>query len=131
MGNRRAKANSAFGRLYNRVCNNTNPKKDTKINVYITVVLTTLLYGAESWVTYRRHLTSSPTSKSVKYLRLPASRPCSSKPSFACQKGTSENIRRYFVEVPRKLQYRSPSLDKTSNQSHELATYRLRGHHFL
>ena len=31
-------------------------KKDTKINVYKAVVLTTLLYGAESWLTYQRHL---------------------------------------------------------------------------
>ena len=30
--------------------------KDTKISVYKAVVLTTLLYGAESWVIYRRHL---------------------------------------------------------------------------
>jgi len=33
-----------------------NLKKDTKINVYKAVMLTTLLYGAESWVIYRRHL---------------------------------------------------------------------------
>ena len=52
----RAKVNSAFGRLYKRVWNNNNLKKDTKINVYKAVVLTTVLHGAASWVTYRRHL---------------------------------------------------------------------------
>ncbi len=54
--NRLAKANSAFSRLYGRVWNNNNLKKDTKVSVYKAVVLTTLLYGAESWVTYRHHL---------------------------------------------------------------------------
>ena len=51
-----AKTNSAFGGLYKRVWNNKNLKKDTKINVYKAIVQTTLLHGAESWVTYRRHL---------------------------------------------------------------------------
>ena len=54
--NRLAKANSTFGRLYKRVWNNKNLKKDTKINVKKVVVLTTLLYGGDSLVTYRRHL---------------------------------------------------------------------------
>ena len=54
--NRLAKASSAFGRLFKRVWNNKNLKRDTKIKVYNAVVLTTLLYGAESWVTYRRHI---------------------------------------------------------------------------
>ena len=54
--NRLAKANSAFGRLYNRVWKNKHLKKSTKISVYRAVVLTTLLYGSESWVTYRHHL---------------------------------------------------------------------------
>ena len=35
---------------------NRHLKKHTKIIVYRAVVLTTLLYGAESWVIYRRHL---------------------------------------------------------------------------
>jgi len=54
--NRLAKASCAFGRLYKRVWNNKHLKKNTKISVYRAVVLTTLLYGSESWVTYRRHL---------------------------------------------------------------------------
>ena len=54
--NRLAKGNRVFGRLYRRVWNNKNLKKDTKISVYKAVVLTTLLNGAESWVIYRRHL---------------------------------------------------------------------------
>ena len=52
--NRLAKANSAFGGLYKRVYKHL--KKSTKISVYRTVVLTTLLYGSESSVTYRSHL---------------------------------------------------------------------------
>ena len=54
--NRLAKANSAFGRLYKRVWNNKQSRKNTKIKVYRAVVLTTLLYGAESCVTYRHHI---------------------------------------------------------------------------
>ena len=54
--NRLAKANSAFGRLHSRVWNNKHLKKATKISVYRAVVLTTLLYGSESWVTYRHYL---------------------------------------------------------------------------
>ena len=54
--NRLAKASSAFGRLHSRVWNNKHLKKATKISVYRAVVLTTLLYGSESWVTYRHHL---------------------------------------------------------------------------
>ncbi len=54
--NRLAKANSAFGRLYKRVWNSKHLRKGTKISVYRAVVLTTLLYGSESWVTYQHHL---------------------------------------------------------------------------
>lgn len=53
---RLAKASSAFGRLYTRVWSNGHIKRATKVSVYRAVVLTTLLYGAESWVPYRRHL---------------------------------------------------------------------------
>ena len=56
MDNRLAKASSAFGRLHSRVWNNKHLKKATKISVYRAVVLITLLYGSESWVTYRHHL---------------------------------------------------------------------------
>jgi hypothetical protein len=50
--NRLAKANSAFGRLYKKVWNNNHLKVGTKISVHRAVVLTTLLYGSESWVPY-------------------------------------------------------------------------------
>ena len=53
--NRVAKANNAFGRLYKRVWNNKHLKKGTMISIYRSVVLTTLLYDSESWVTYRHH----------------------------------------------------------------------------
>ena len=54
--NRLAKANSTFGRLYKRVWNNKHLRIITKISVYRAVVLTTLLYGSEFWVTYRNHI---------------------------------------------------------------------------
>ena len=54
--NRLSKANSSFGRLYKRVWNNKHLKTQTKIRVYRAVVLTTLLYGSETWVTYRSHI---------------------------------------------------------------------------
>ncbi|GFN92963.1 hypothetical protein PoB_001946900 [Plakobranchus ocellatus] len=54
--NRLAMANSSFGRLYKRVWNNKSLKIKTKIQVYRAVVLTTLLYGSETWVTYISHI---------------------------------------------------------------------------
>lgn len=54
--NRLAKASSAFGKLYKRVWKNNHLKMSTKVSVYEAVVLTTLLYGSESWVLYQHHL---------------------------------------------------------------------------
>ncbi|KAK3531334.1 hypothetical protein QTP70_018133 [Hemibagrus guttatus] len=54
--NRLSKDNCAFGWLYKRVWNNRHLKKGTEISVYKAVVLSTLLYGSESWVTYLHHL---------------------------------------------------------------------------
>ena len=50
------KVNSASDRLYKRVWNSKHLKKCTKICVCWAVKLTILLYGSESWVTYRHHL---------------------------------------------------------------------------
>ena len=51
-----AKANCALGRLYKCVWNNIEHlKSKMKISVYRAVVLTTLQYGSESWVTYWNH----------------------------------------------------------------------------
>ncbi|XP_029637978.1 uncharacterized protein LOC115213182 [Octopus sinensis] len=54
--NRLSKANRSFGRLYKRVWHNNNLKNKTKISVYRAVVLTTLLYGSETWITYRSYI---------------------------------------------------------------------------
>ena len=54
--NRLAKGSSSFGRLNKRVWDNRSLKNQTKIRVYRAVVLSTLLYGSESWVTYRSHI---------------------------------------------------------------------------
>jgi len=53
---RLAKANAAFGRLSKSLWNNHGIRLATKISVYRAVVLTTLLYGCESWTVYRRHI---------------------------------------------------------------------------
>ena len=53
---RLSKGNSAFGRLHSRVWKNKHLSTKTKVKVYRAVVLTTLLYGSETWVTYRHHL---------------------------------------------------------------------------
>ena len=50
-----AKASSAFGRLRKNVWERRGIRLQTKIKVYRAVVLTTLLYGNETWTTYRRH----------------------------------------------------------------------------
>ena len=50
------KASSAFGRLEERVWKPHGIRLRTKLKVYKAAVLTTLLYGAESWTCYRRHI---------------------------------------------------------------------------
>ena len=49
-------ASAAFGRLRKRVFNNKNLKVKTKAAVYHAVCISTLLYGAETWTPYRRHI---------------------------------------------------------------------------
>ena len=53
--NRIAKASSAFGRLRNNVWDRRGITLQTKLKVYKAVVITTLLYGCETWTFYRRH----------------------------------------------------------------------------
>jgi hypothetical protein len=53
---RLAKASAAFGRLTKRLWNDHGIRLATKVAVYKAVVLTTLLYGCESWTLYRRHI---------------------------------------------------------------------------
>lgn len=52
---RLAKASAAFGRLHKNVWDRRGITSMTKIKVYKAVVLTTLLYGCESWTVYQRH----------------------------------------------------------------------------
>jgi len=49
-------ASSAFGRLSQRVFLNRNLNLKTKMAVYKAVCVSTLLYGCEAWVLYRRHI---------------------------------------------------------------------------
>ena len=49
-------ASSAFGRLSKRVLGNRNFRLHTKIAVHNAVVISTILYGSETWVPYRRHI---------------------------------------------------------------------------
>ena len=49
-------ASSAFGLLSKRVFGNQNLSIHTKIVVYDAVVISTILYGCETWVPYRRHI---------------------------------------------------------------------------
>ena len=50
------KASQALGRLKTRVLSQHNIRRSTKLKVYRAVVLTSLLYGCETWTLYRRHL---------------------------------------------------------------------------
>ena len=54
---RLAKANSAFGKLRKSVWDRRGITVETKIKVYRTAVLTTLLYGSETWTVYGPHKT--------------------------------------------------------------------------
>ena len=51
-----ARACQAFGRLRQRLWDDKNIRLETKISVYRSVVTSTLLYGAEAWTLYRRHI---------------------------------------------------------------------------
>ena len=49
-------ASSSFGKLRTRVFENHDIRTQTKMMVYSSVVLPTLLYASEAWTTYRRHI---------------------------------------------------------------------------
>ena len=50
-----AKASAAFGRLRGSIWDRSGIKLDTKLKVYRSVVLPTLLYACETWTVYQRH----------------------------------------------------------------------------
>ncbi|KAL8570335.1 hypothetical protein ACOMHN_035753 [Nucella lapillus] len=50
------KASQALGRLRARMLCQHNIQQSTKLKVYKTIVLTSLLYGCETWTLYRRHI---------------------------------------------------------------------------
>ena len=56
VNNRLSKANSASGRLRKKVWDRRGISQDTKLKVYMAVVLTVLLYACESWTVYRATL---------------------------------------------------------------------------
>ena len=51
-----AKASTAFGKLEKRVWSDRGITTNTKLSVYEACVLTVLLYGSETWTTYRQHV---------------------------------------------------------------------------
>ena len=50
-----AKASAAFGRLRGSIWDRSGIRLDTKLKVYRSVVLPTLLYACEIWTVYQRH----------------------------------------------------------------------------
>ena len=50
-----AKASAAFGRLRGSIWDRSGIRLDTKLKVYRSVVLPTLLYAFETWTVYQRH----------------------------------------------------------------------------
>jgi len=51
-----SKASQSFGRLTKRLWDDRGISLSTKVDVYKAAILTSLLYGAGSWVLYRRHV---------------------------------------------------------------------------
>ena len=49
------KANTAFGRLRGSIWDQSGIRLDTKLKVYRSVVLPTLLHACETWTVYQRH----------------------------------------------------------------------------
>ena len=56
LDNRLSNANSSFGRLSKRTWQSHSLRLSAKIQVYRAVVITTLLYGAETWVLFRKQI---------------------------------------------------------------------------
>jgi len=56
INSRIAKASSAFSRLRHRLWDNHGIRLDTKISMYVAVVLTILLYSCETWTLYRHNI---------------------------------------------------------------------------
>ena len=50
-----AKPSAAFGRLRGSIWDRSGIRLDTKLKVYRSVVLPTLLYACETWTVYQRH----------------------------------------------------------------------------
>ena len=50
-----AKASAAFGQLPGSIWDQSGIRLDTKLEVYRSVVLPTLLYACETWTVYQRH----------------------------------------------------------------------------
>ena len=55
VNNRLSKASSAFGRLRKKVWERRGISQDTKLKVYMDMVLTVLPYACETWTVYSRH----------------------------------------------------------------------------
>ena len=51
-----SRASSSFGRMREKVWKRRGLSFETKLQVYRAVVLSSLLYGSESWSVYFRHL---------------------------------------------------------------------------
>ena len=50
------KASAAYGKLRERLWDNHHVSLRVKFKVYKAIVLSTLLYGAETWTVYRTHV---------------------------------------------------------------------------
>ena len=50
-----AKASTAFGQLNGSIWDRSGIRLDTKLKVYRSLVLPTLLYACETWTVYQRH----------------------------------------------------------------------------
>lgn len=56
LDNRLSKASRSFGHLSKRVWQDHCLRISTKLKVYRAVIIPTLLYGAKSWVLYRKQM---------------------------------------------------------------------------
>ena len=63
-----SKASMSLGRLRERLWNNHNVSIRVKEKIYRAIILSTLLYGAETWTVYRRHV-KKPHAFMMRHLR--------------------------------------------------------------
>ena len=133
------KATSAFGRLTKRLWKNRNIRIDTKISVYKAAVVTSLLFGCETWTLRKAHFTQLERFHQTSLRKIARIRwfhkvtnyevlerckigSIQSMVESAVLRWTGHVVRMANDRIPKKLMYGRLSSGRSSQGNH--ATYR-------